>query len=174
MSVTRGVLRLGFGSHRDFLADGSKSNPEHPEYGDLAVELEKLGATVHRLSTEGRPAEKEDVLLIDKMGVLARFFGAADIAIVGGAWNPIGGHNLLEPAAQLGMIAPEQRISFILFQIDLYYLIHFVLFRLSLLPLFLQSQVHSCRPLVKSIIFKVLPRNPPNNDHLVRCVQKDL
>jgi 3-deoxy-D-manno-octulosonic-acid transferase len=38
------------------------------------------------------------VTLLDEMGVLASAFGAADIALVGGAWNPIGGHNLLEPA----------------------------------------------------------------------------
>lgn len=74
--------------------------PRHPErFGAVAEELQSLGATVHRLSTGEPSANGAEVLLLDKMGVLARSFGAADIGLVGGAWNPIGGHNLLEPAA---------------------------------------------------------------------------
>jgi 3-deoxy-D-manno-octulosonic-acid transferase len=39
------------------------------------------------------------VLLVDKLGELVLFYGAADVAFVGGSLVPIGGHNLLEPAA---------------------------------------------------------------------------
>jgi 3-deoxy-D-manno-octulosonic-acid transferase len=39
------------------------------------------------------------VFLGDSMGELTTFFAAADVAFVGGSLVPIGGHNLLEPAA---------------------------------------------------------------------------
>lgn len=40
-----------------------------------------------------------DVLLIDAMGVLPDWYAAADVAFVGGSLVPVGGHNLIEPAA---------------------------------------------------------------------------
>src|SRR5207249_375156 len=39
------------------------------------------------------------VLLLDSLGELLDFYAAADVAFVGGSLVPIGGHNLLEPAA---------------------------------------------------------------------------
>jgi len=39
------------------------------------------------------------VLLLDTTGELPAFYGCADVAFVGGSLVPIGGHNLLEPAA---------------------------------------------------------------------------
>src|SRR3546814_5704822 len=39
------------------------------------------------------------VLLGDSMGELFAYFAAADVAFVGGSLVPIGGHNVLEPAA---------------------------------------------------------------------------
>lgn len=39
------------------------------------------------------------VYLADTMGELLEFYAAADIAIVGGSLSPVGGHNVLEPAA---------------------------------------------------------------------------
>jgi 3-deoxy-D-manno-octulosonic-acid transferase len=36
---------------------------------------------------------------VDTLGELLMFYAAADIAFVGGSLVPIGGHNLLEPAA---------------------------------------------------------------------------
>jgi 3-deoxy-D-manno-octulosonic-acid transferase len=39
------------------------------------------------------------VLLLDSLGELLDFYAAADLAFVGGSLAPIGGHNLLEPAA---------------------------------------------------------------------------
>ena len=40
-----------------------------------------------------------EVLLVDTMGELAALYGRADAAFVGGTLVPVGGHNLLEPAA---------------------------------------------------------------------------
>ena len=39
------------------------------------------------------------MLLVDTLGELTLFYAAADVAFVGGSLVPIGGHNLLEPAA---------------------------------------------------------------------------
>jgi 3-deoxy-D-manno-octulosonic-acid transferase len=37
--------------------------------------------------------------LVDTLGELSMLYAAADVAFVGGSLVPIGGHNLLEPAA---------------------------------------------------------------------------
>jgi len=39
-----------------------------------------------------------DIVLVDEMGVLSAWYAAADVAFVGGSLNPVGGHNVLEPA----------------------------------------------------------------------------
>ena len=46
----------------------------------------------------GSPLDTQ-VLLVDTIGELAAFYASADVAFVGGSLVPIGGHNLLEPAA---------------------------------------------------------------------------
>lgn len=38
-----------------------------------------------------------DVILVDRMGLLAELYAAADLAFVGGTLTPLGGHNILEP-----------------------------------------------------------------------------
>ena len=49
----------------------------------------------------GREAVRPEaqVLLLDTMGELTAFYAASDAAFVGGSLVPMGGHNLLEPAA---------------------------------------------------------------------------
>jgi 3-deoxy-D-manno-octulosonic-acid transferase len=37
--------------------------------------------------------------VIDTLGELTRFYACAQVAFVGGSLQPVGGHNLLEPAA---------------------------------------------------------------------------
>jgi 3-deoxy-D-manno-octulosonic-acid transferase len=44
-------------------------------------------------------SEQIDVLLLDVMGELRSWYAVADAAFVGGSLVPVGGHNLLEPAA---------------------------------------------------------------------------
>jgi 3-deoxy-D-manno-octulosonic-acid transferase len=45
------------------------------------------------------PDGATQVLLVDTVGELGALYAAADVAFVGGSLLPIGGHNLLEPAA---------------------------------------------------------------------------
>ncbi len=74
--------------------------PRHPERFTAVRELvEKAGFDVVSRS-EGRAADTAtDVFLCDTMGEVPLFYAASDIAFVAGSLVPIGGHNLLEPAA---------------------------------------------------------------------------
>ena len=51
---------------------------------------------------KGGEAPSMDVLIVDTIGELARFYGLADFAFLGGSLVPLGGHNPLE-AAQRGL-----------------------------------------------------------------------
>ena len=50
-------------------------------------------------SSGDRVEPQTEVLLVDTLGELMQFYAAGDVAFVGGSLVPIGGHNLLEPAA---------------------------------------------------------------------------
>ncbi len=55
-----------------------------------------------KVSTRSRarwPGWADAVFVIDTLGELVPFYAAADVAFVGGSLQPVGGHNLLEPAA---------------------------------------------------------------------------
>ena len=73
--------------------------PRHPERFASARELiaDRGLSVVSR--TEGRPAGDAAVFLGDTMGEVPMFYVASDVAFVAGSLVPIGGHNLLEPAA---------------------------------------------------------------------------
>jgi len=75
--------------------------PRHPErFDEVAGLLEKDEVPYTRYTDilKGEAPEGA-VLLVDAMGVLDGFYALADVAFVGGSLVPIGGHNLLEPAA---------------------------------------------------------------------------
>lgn len=74
--------------------------PRHPERFDRVAALSrKAGLTTLRRS-EGKPCHSQvQVLVVDTMGELTFFYGAADVAFIGGTLVPHGGHNLLEAAA---------------------------------------------------------------------------
>lgn len=73
--------------------------PRHPQRFDEVARL--LGTTPLRYQRRSglRDTSEIDVLLLDTIGDLTDFYAAADLAFVGGSLVPIGGHNLLEPAA---------------------------------------------------------------------------
>jgi 3-deoxy-D-manno-octulosonic-acid transferase len=84
--------------------------PRHPaRFTAAAAAIAAMGFRYARrsgASSDGPP----DVLLLDSIGELLEFYAAADAAFVGGSLVPVGGHNLLEPAA-LGLpviTGPEQ------------------------------------------------------------------
>ncbi|HEV7613088.1 MAG TPA: lipid IV(A) 3-deoxy-D-manno-octulosonic acid transferase [Steroidobacteraceae bacterium] len=85
--------------------------PRHPDRFDAAADLLRRrgmrftrrssmlpkGAT-QAVETQIVWAESQ-VVLMDTVGELAALYASADVAFVGGSLVPIGGHNLLEPAA---------------------------------------------------------------------------
>jgi 3-deoxy-D-manno-octulosonic-acid transferase len=79
--------------------------PRHPpRFDEVAYGLQRAGIRFARRSQRlgekaGAASALAEVLLVDTLGELLDFYAAADVAFVGGSLVPIGGHNLLEPAA---------------------------------------------------------------------------
>jgi 3-deoxy-D-manno-octulosonic-acid transferase len=74
--------------------------PRHPQrFEGVAALLERRGLVFDRRGRSETVRPEAQVLLIDTMGELTAFYAAADVAFVGGSLVPVGGHNLLEPAA---------------------------------------------------------------------------
>lgn len=74
--------------------------PRHPNRFD-AVKSWLHARNIRFVSRSTRAAVTADtaVLLVDTLGELLSFYAAANVAFVGGSLVPVGGHNLLEPAA---------------------------------------------------------------------------
>jgi 3-deoxy-D-manno-octulosonic-acid transferase len=74
--------------------------PRHPERFDRAARAAADAGlrTVRRSEQERCPAGVQ-CYVIDAMGELLRYYAACDVAFVGGSLEPVGGHNVLEPAA---------------------------------------------------------------------------
>ncbi len=79
--------------------------PRHPErFPEVKTLLEEY-ADAHNFTLAIRSEgalealnPRADIWLIDTLGELLLFYAFADIALVGGSFVPIGGHNILEPA----------------------------------------------------------------------------
>ena len=75
--------------------------PRHPErFATVRHLIENRGFSVVSRTEQMSCEASTDVFLVDTMGEVPLFYAASDIAFVGGSLVPIGGHNLLEPAAQ--------------------------------------------------------------------------
>lgn len=73
--------------------------PRHPE---RFAAVRKLCEPLWRVSSHAAGdavSTDTDIVLGDTMGELLAFYGAADMAFVGGSFVPAGGHNMIEPAA---------------------------------------------------------------------------
>ena len=74
--------------------------PRHPERFDKVASLAReQGWAVATRTAHGWPQADTEVFVVDTLGELMGFFACASVAFVGGSLQPIGGHNLLEPAA---------------------------------------------------------------------------
>lgn len=88
--------------------------PRHPE---RFTEVERLVLNqflpIQRLSERQSVKSTTQVVLGDTMGELQTLYGCADLAFVGGSLVPVGGHNLMEPAAWgLPMLSGSQLFNF--------------------------------------------------------------
>jgi 3-deoxy-D-manno-octulosonic-acid transferase len=74
--------------------------PRHPQrFESVAGMLTRERIRFDRRSAGGAVRADADVLLVDTVGELVALYAAGDAAFVGGSLVPVGGHNLLEPAA---------------------------------------------------------------------------
>lgn len=74
--------------------------PRHPDRFERVAKLcSARGFSMVRRSSGLLPTAATDIVLGDTMGELQAMYGACDLAFVGGSLVPVGGHNLLEPAA---------------------------------------------------------------------------
>ena len=72
--------------------------PRHPERAEVVAAL--LDSTGMNWCRHGDPKSAAcAVVLVDRLGMLMDSYAAADVVFVGGSLVPLGGHNLLEPAA---------------------------------------------------------------------------
>lgn len=74
--------------------------PRHPErFRPVTQQAVDSGWQVATRRLTQLPDRGDAVFVIDTLGELTRFYACADVAFVGGSLQPVGGHNLLEPAA---------------------------------------------------------------------------
>lgn len=74
--------------------------PRHPErFSAVEALCRDQGWQVQTRSRQSLPSAGTDVFVVDTLGELMGFYACADVAFVAGSLQPIGGHNLLEPAA---------------------------------------------------------------------------
>lgn len=74
--------------------------PRHPErFSSVANLLRRRTVKFVTRSSGQHCVSDTEVLLVDTLGDLQAFYAASDVAFVGGSLLPVGGHNLLEPAA---------------------------------------------------------------------------
>jgi 3-deoxy-D-manno-octulosonic-acid transferase len=74
--------------------------PRHPpRFAEVAAGLKSAGIPYVTRTSGAMVTPNAQVFLLDTLGELPPFYAAGDVAFVGGSLVPIGGHNLLEPAA---------------------------------------------------------------------------
>ncbi|HSE11575.1 MAG TPA: lipid IV(A) 3-deoxy-D-manno-octulosonic acid transferase, partial [Rudaea sp.] len=74
--------------------------PRHPErFKPVVLACRSFGFATRTRSEDGTAEKDTQCFVVDTLGELLRFYAAADVAFVGGSLVPIGGHNVLEPAA---------------------------------------------------------------------------
>lgn len=74
--------------------------PRHPErFDEVATLVTRSGFACARRARGELPSSATSVYLGDTMGELPLLYGLADVALVCGSLLPVGGHNLVEPAA---------------------------------------------------------------------------
>lgn len=74
--------------------------PRHPErFRAVELHARDAGLIVTSRSVHGLPGRGSQCFIINTLGELLMFYATVDLAFVGGSLQPIGGHNVLEPAA---------------------------------------------------------------------------
>ncbi len=74
--------------------------PRHPQrFDEVQALCEAHGFSVSRRSQWGASPLGGDIWLGDTMGEMALYYAMSDVALLGGSFAPLGGHNLIEATA---------------------------------------------------------------------------
>lgn len=74
--------------------------PRHPQRFAAVVRMcHDAGLSVSQRSQWGQVPQPADVWVGDSLGEMALYYGLADVALLGGSFEPLGGQNLIEAAA---------------------------------------------------------------------------
>jgi 3-deoxy-D-manno-octulosonic-acid transferase len=74
--------------------------PRHPQrFDEVAALASAQGFSVSRRSAWGDASTPADMWIGDSMGEMALYYGLADVALLGGSFEKLGGQNLIEAAA---------------------------------------------------------------------------
>jgi 3-deoxy-D-manno-octulosonic-acid transferase len=74
--------------------------PRHPQrFDEVAALARSHGLTASRRSEWDGPPDCADIWIGDSLGEMALYYGMADVALLGGSFEPLGGQNLIEAAA---------------------------------------------------------------------------
>ncbi|WP_082151607.1 3-deoxy-D-manno-octulosonic acid transferase [Caenimonas sp. SL110] len=72
----------------------------HPQrFDEVAALVKQAGLSVSRRSEWGAQPAPADVWIGDSLGEMTLYYGMADVALLGGSFEPLGGQNLIEAAA---------------------------------------------------------------------------
>jgi 3-deoxy-D-manno-octulosonic-acid transferase len=108
-STHQGEEELLVQAYRNLVAEGRNLlfvlAPRHPERVEKVAEiLQKEGITYtlrSKLDERNTSFRSGEVLVLDSVGELTKLYSISDVVFVGGSLVPVGGHNVLEPAALL-------------------------------------------------------------------------
>jgi 3-deoxy-D-manno-octulosonic-acid transferase len=74
--------------------------PRHPErFRPVLLACRSFGFATRTRSEDRHAGSASQCFVVDTLGELLHYYAASDVAFVGGSLVPIGGHNVLEPAA---------------------------------------------------------------------------
>jgi len=74
--------------------------PRHPDRSNSLQQMLKRTGHAYAVRSKAQPIdENTQVYLADQLGEMLMWFSHAEIAFMGGSLVPVGGHNVLEPAA---------------------------------------------------------------------------
>lgn len=73
--------------------------PSATHLEETEARLARSGLRSRRLAAAGEGWATDEVLIVDRVGVLGQLYAVADAAYVGGGWGTAGLHSVLEPAA---------------------------------------------------------------------------
>ncbi|MBE2261773.1 MAG: 3-deoxy-D-manno-octulosonic acid transferase [Burkholderiaceae bacterium] len=108
ISTHSSVKRSGVASDTGVIAGNPEAQylivPRHPQrFDEVAALIAEAGLRVSRRRDWGDgsppPATGDSVWLGDSLGEMALYYGLADVALLGGSFEPLGGQNLIEAAA---------------------------------------------------------------------------